>query len=326
MAEQNPGQPLTDTSYSDPLYDRLERLSHFLGRRWLLVLVAFIATVVAGLFMLEQRRSTPDAASAGRYMQAQEKQEELLAFAQDQAESVEFRARARIELAQMGLQDGASAEALDHVEEALELLEQEDFPGLELSARLSKAAAQTQAGEYEAALDTLRGVEQAAIDHPAHRMQARMDQAFILYQQVEEDVINTEDADAEGGADAPGGQELEPVPVQDDVVLSPEQRAKLERALGLLETVRAANNADIREMAAFLFYRIRYQFPQLQEDADAAADQEVRMSAPEAPSEEADEATADAEAQPDVDAEDAADGAAATGSTADADDGQPAAE
>ncbi len=166
MAQQ-PDPPMTTTSYSDPIYDRLEAVAQRITRRIGLVIVALVVVVVIAVVVHSRMSDSPEAASANAFLKADELQAEasrggdpaakpakladaakaLQALADDEKISPYFRARALIELTQQDLDRGVPAEAKTHAGKAAEFALKSGDADLQLKADLSRAAAALQAGD-----------------------------------------------------------------------------------------------------------------------------------------------------------------------------------
>jgi hypothetical protein len=154
------------TSYSDPIYDRLESVAQRLTRRLGLVLLALIVGIVIAVIIHSRLLESPEAASANAFTKAQDQLEEAnrerdpdkankLAAALNALQVVAgndkitpfFRSRAFIELVQQDLSANTLGEGKAHAAKAIELATKSQDGELQLKAELSAAAVQLQAGE-----------------------------------------------------------------------------------------------------------------------------------------------------------------------------------
>ncbi len=154
------------TSYSDPIYDRLESVAQRLTRRLGLVLFALLVGIVIAVIIHSRLQESPQAASANAFLKAKNQLEEadrerdaekagklnaalaaLQAVASDDKITPFFRGRAFIELVQQDLSANKLGEAKAHAAKALEFATQSQDSELKLKAELSAAAVQLQAGE-----------------------------------------------------------------------------------------------------------------------------------------------------------------------------------
>jgi hypothetical protein len=156
------------TSYSDPIYDRLESLSQRLTRRIGLVLLALVVIISIAVLLRAYLDRNPEAEFAGLLLKAERESDHdaqtkaLQALLANEQSPPFFRARAGIELAQDALLRGALSEAKDDAARALDLAQKSDLPDVLLAAQLSRAAVQEQSGDAAAARDGYVQVEHAA--------------------------------------------------------------------------------------------------------------------------------------------------------------------
>jgi len=146
------------TSYSDPIYDRLEALSHRVRRaRWVIV-AAIIVAVALGLGLRAYFNHRPEATSAVAYIKARdaakpdERTNALKALADDAATTPFFRAKAAIELCQDAITAGNAADAKSWASKASAAAALANDPEMSLAARLSEGAVAEDAGELDTAL------------------------------------------------------------------------------------------------------------------------------------------------------------------------------
>lgn len=156
------------TSYSDPIYDRLEILSNRVRRaRWVIV-AAIIAAVVLGLGLRAYLNNRPEASSAVAYIKARDaaKPEErtaaLKALAENAATTPFFRAKAAMELCQEAITAGNAADAKTWSGKTSTAAALANDPELSLAARLSEGAVAEDAGELDAALVHYEAVQTKA--------------------------------------------------------------------------------------------------------------------------------------------------------------------
>lgn len=166
------------TSYSDPLYDRLEAVAQRITRRLGLVVLGLVAAVAIAIAVNTWMRDNPTAASADAFLTIATKRDEAarardpvkVALAAKEFEALAvnpdinafFRARAMIELVQHDLDRGDAAGAKAHAAKAKDLAAQAADDDLQLAAGLSAAAADLQANDLPAAEKAYATVERAA--------------------------------------------------------------------------------------------------------------------------------------------------------------------
>ncbi len=153
------------TSYSDPIYDRLESVAQRLTRRLGLVLLALLVFLVVAVVVHARLQDSPEAASANAYTKAREQLDEaererdpvkaakvaaaltaLQGVAANEKITPFFRGRAFIELVQQDLNANNLGEAKAHAAKAVEYALASQDSELQLKAELSAAAVQLQAG------------------------------------------------------------------------------------------------------------------------------------------------------------------------------------
>lgn len=166
------------TSYSDPLYDRLEAVAQRITRRLGLILVGLVIAITVAVLVHGWMHENPTAASADAYLTIATKRDEAqrshdpvkVAAAAKEFEALAanadintfFRARALIELVQHDLDRGDAAAAKAHAAKAKDLAAQAADDDLQLAAGLSAAAADLQVGDLPAAEKAYATVERAA--------------------------------------------------------------------------------------------------------------------------------------------------------------------
>lgn len=179
MMAKDPGAPAdVGSSYSDPLYDRLESVLHAVGRRWW-ALVAVIL-IAAGTTVVVKRMSqrSPEAASAHAYLQARDEgSQALIALIDDEAVLAEFRARAAIEAVAQLLAEDDVARAREVVDRAEPLARAAGQRELVLDVGLSRAAVLEQDGDREAALAAYGTALADSGGLPAHNITAALGSA-----------------------------------------------------------------------------------------------------------------------------------------------------
>lgn len=190
----NPADPLPVTSYSDPVYDRLEGLSQKIRQRMALFIAALVAAVVIAVVMHQWLQNTPMAASAAAFIRAGEHRqdpakaatvaEEYRKLVEDPAILPLFRTRACIELTQMALSAGKLDEARTHIAKAAEQAAGQENLDLSLAVQLSRAAVELQAGELAKAEETYAKVERSAgAKFPDRQLAAVLGVALALEKQ-----------------------------------------------------------------------------------------------------------------------------------------------
>lgn len=187
----NPADPQPVTSYSDPIYDRLESLSQKIRQRMALFIIALVGAVVVAVVVHQQMQNTPVAASAAAFMRAGEERrdpaktaEEYSKLVLDEAIIPLFRARACIELTQLALNAGKLDEAKTHVAKAEEQAKMADSLDLTLAVQLSQAAVELQGGDAAKAQTLYEKVERnAGAKYPDRQLAAVLGVALSLEQQ-----------------------------------------------------------------------------------------------------------------------------------------------
>ncbi len=242
------------TSYSDPIYDRLEGLAHAIRQRMALCIAVLVALVAVAVLVNRRLKDTPMAASAAAFVPAGEERDpaKLAAayakLADDPAITPLFRARACIELTQIALGAGKVDEAKAHVAKAAEQAGAIDSLDLNLAVQLSRAAVELQSGDAAKAEDTYSRVERSAgAKNPDRQLAATL-----------------------------------------GVVLAQEKQGKMDDAIAKLEPL--VGRADAQARSLLDMARAKYwQLKRLQaEKAAAAADQKPAEAKPAAPAPAAD--------------------------------------
>lgn len=223
MAQQ-PDLPGPSTSYSDPIYDRLEVVAQRVVKRLWLIVVALVAVVVVAVVTHASLKHTPVAASASQFLDAAtirleadrgdpaartskliEAAKAFAAVAADEKVTPYYRARAYIELTQLDLDRSQLTEAKAAIEKARDLAAKAEDPDLELAVGLSEAAVLLQANELQAAETRYLAIERAAGQtYPDRQIAATLGaaQAIIAQKRTDdaiaklETLINRTDANA----------------------------------------------------------------------------------------------------------------------------------
>jgi tetratricopeptide (TPR) repeat protein len=214
------------TSYSDPIYDRLETVAQRVTNRLKIILIGLIIFIVAAVFTHQAMKNNPTAASANQFLQAMTLKDEadssrnpgertskldeahkaLTKVVQDDKVQPYFRARAAIELGQINLNRSQLTDAASVIAQAKTFATQAQNRDLELAVGLSEAAIALQKGEHANAEKLYSQVERAAgTDFPdrqfagafgaakALELQGNLDDAIAKL----ETLINRSDANAQ---------------------------------------------------------------------------------------------------------------------------------
>ncbi|HYE07792.1 MAG TPA: hypothetical protein VEL07_19900 [Planctomycetota bacterium] len=175
------------TSYSDPIYDRLDTVAQRVAKRWPLLLLALLLIIGIALVLRHIAASDPETTSAFAYLDALDESDEvkrterLTAVAHEDDHTDFFRARAHLDLVQHHLLAPDLAGAREHADAAMALARTSEDPGIEFEARLAQAAVAEDAGELDVALTAYQDVESGtAGTFPAQRMAATLGAARVL--------------------------------------------------------------------------------------------------------------------------------------------------
>ncbi len=185
MADQMPGNDVS--SYSDPIYDRLEGINKFLAKNWLLLSIVILGVVITLTAINTMDGSSEAARGAIAYTDAGGDTDKLIALCQDESIVPEFRFQAANDLVQIYLDKNTEDGSLDKANEYLSLAASqakltENSEKLSMYALISKAALQDQAGEIEAALQTYQEAlrKGSSGDYKAARYIAKFNRAQLL--------------------------------------------------------------------------------------------------------------------------------------------------
>jgi len=176
------------TSYSDPIYDRLDSLADRLKRHWKLMVVVLLVAVGAFAIAREVMQHDPNASSAQAYAKAME---ESTAIERDSAlEALSrrtditpyYQVRALCELAQSALLKGEKTASAGHLNKAAELAKLVGDRELDLQVALSQAAVAEEGKDYDGALALYTKVAGAAKapEVAAYRLNAEIGGARVL--------------------------------------------------------------------------------------------------------------------------------------------------
>ncbi len=181
------GETGPSSSYSDPIYDRLDTVAQRVARRWPLLVLALLLIIGIAVGLRHFAASDPETNSAFAYIAALHESDDikrsaaLNAVAQDSGKTPFFRARAHLDLIQQYLLKPDLARAREHGDAAVTLARDSEDAGLEFEARLAQAAIAEDAGELETALKHYQDVEAGtAGTFPAQRMVASLGAARVL--------------------------------------------------------------------------------------------------------------------------------------------------
>ncbi len=209
MAEQIDTAPTT--SYSDPIYDRLERAAQSVRRRWYLVALFLVLCLAGGLVLRWWQSRNPEAASAVAFVRARgeeatKRDEALRKVATAEATTPAFRARAWQEVAQIALLDGKIDAARDAIAKAKDEAAKTKSDELILAVRLSQGAVAEDAGQLDEAFTHYDDVRSHGQKFPAQYVPAVLGVGRVLAAQHKpaeamtalEDVMSRTDDGVEG--------------------------------------------------------------------------------------------------------------------------------
>jgi tetratricopeptide (TPR) repeat protein len=153
MASELP--PGVDSSYSDPIFDRLEIVNSWLARNWKLVVVAVVVVIAAALFIRSQGQHTPLADDARQLFTADRDSainnpQPLLAVLNDSSIDAIIRAEAGLRAAALQQEDGKHSEAYATLLKASEAAPNDD--ALQISIQLSQGALAEDQQQFDAAI------------------------------------------------------------------------------------------------------------------------------------------------------------------------------
>lgn len=172
--------PEPASSYSDPIYDRLERVSQGMAKRWKLLLVLFLLALGIGIYLQTLAERSPEAASASAYASALGDREALEALVEDEEQTAEVRAGAAHEVAKLALQDDRLTDAEQAIERAADLAAETENHALRLGIGLTTGAIAEARGDWAAAIDAYRSVEDRAVGQQVQDVDARLRRALAL--------------------------------------------------------------------------------------------------------------------------------------------------
>jgi len=182
------------SSYSDPLYDRLDAISRQVKRLWwmfaLIIIIIALAAVAVRLWM-QREPIAVGSAVAVRAMQEQDaakREASWTELADGTEHDAAFRAAANIELVQIKLAAGDAIKARERAEQAIKLAQQAKDEDLILAAGLSKAAALLDGGDAAAALELYETAgRNSGAKYPARKLAAELGAATCLEKQGKPD-------------------------------------------------------------------------------------------------------------------------------------------
>ena len=152
MADENPANDVS--SYSDPIYDRLERVNRVLASNWRLITIVILAAVIGLTVLGNSGGNSAEAQSATAYNNAAGDADKLKAVAADSSILAEFRFQAANDLVQQALDNDKLEEAQQYLTVASEQAQAAKSDKLKMYAHISTAALQSEAGELEAAINS----------------------------------------------------------------------------------------------------------------------------------------------------------------------------
>lgn len=186
-----PGEDdVPQSSYSDPLYDRLDALSRQVRRLWWLFALSILVIILGAIAYQLWSHREPIAVGAVIAIEANEerdvlKKDALWTKLADGADfALVFRATACIELTQSALNRGDFIVARKRAQEAEDHARLSEDRDLLLAAGLSRAAVALDSGDAAAALDLYnKSATGAGARHPARFFEAELGAARCLESQ-----------------------------------------------------------------------------------------------------------------------------------------------
>ena len=170
-----------NSSYSDPFYDRLDAFFAWLGRRWLVFVIALTIAVIGALVIRSNLSHNPNAISAAALQKARSAgNESLIAFIDNEGQTPESRARAALDIVSLRASEEAFAQAEELAHKAITLAEQGSQENLVSASRMSLAAVLEQSGKLTEARDLYQTVtSDAAGVYPAYALSSEIAAALL---------------------------------------------------------------------------------------------------------------------------------------------------
>ncbi|MBA3709763.1 MAG: hypothetical protein H0W83_13200 [Planctomycetes bacterium] len=153
------------SSYSDPIYDRIDIFAQGIKRHWYLYVLGLLVVVLLAQVVRLMVINRTGVASATTFVSAMDAEDaptritRLQALLADEQAAPYYRARAAIELTQDSLTKEDAAGAKVSAGKAVDLAKKSDDAELQYNARLSLAGAEFQAGDLDAAIRDYAEVE-----------------------------------------------------------------------------------------------------------------------------------------------------------------------
>lgn len=175
------------SSYSDPIYDRLDALSRQVRKQWWLVILVVIVIALAAIAVRLWLHREPAAlggaiaASASAEQDPAKREAAWSELADGAKHDLGFRAAACIELSQILLDRGDAIKARERAKQAEDFAREAKDVDLQLAAGLSHAAALLDSGDANAALDLYeKAARGAGAQYPARKLAGELGAAVCL--------------------------------------------------------------------------------------------------------------------------------------------------
>jgi tetratricopeptide (TPR) repeat protein len=175
------------SSYSDPIYDRLDALSRQVRKQWWLVALVLIIIALGAIAVRLWLHREPAALGGALAASASAQQDPALReaawteLADGANHDLGFRAAACIELSQILLDRGDAIKARDRAQQAQDLANEAKDDDLKLAAGLSRAAALLDSGDAAAALELYEKASGGAgAKYPARKLAGELGAAVCL--------------------------------------------------------------------------------------------------------------------------------------------------
>ena len=175
------------SSYSDPLYDRLDAISRQIRRLWWLFALVILIIALSAIALRLWMQREPTALGGALAVQAMQEQDPAkreaawIELADGTKHDPAFRAAACIELSQLLLSRGDVIKGRERAQQAQELASLAKDEDLTLAAGLSRAAAALDGGDAAAALELYeKAGRNSGAKHPARKIAAELGAALCL--------------------------------------------------------------------------------------------------------------------------------------------------